>query len=35
MLATVRDDTSNVLNMQPITPNSENGIIQTSPVVAM
>ena len=35
MLATIRDDTRNVLNMQHITQNSNDGIIQTSPVVAM
>ena len=36
MLATIRDDTWNVLNMQHITPNSKkNGVIQTSMVVAL
>ena len=36
MLATIRDDTWNVRNMQHIIPNSKrNGIIQTSPVVAI
>ena len=35
MLATIRDDTWNVLNMQHIIPNSKDGIIQTSPVVAI
>ena len=36
MLATIRDDTWNVLNMQHIIPNSKDSvIIQASPLVAM
>ena len=36
MLATIRDDTWNVLNMQHLLPNwKKDGIIQTSPVVAI
>ena len=34
MLATIRDDTWNVLNMQPALQIRQDGIIQTSPVVA-
>ena len=35
MLATIRDDTWNVLNMQHIIPIRKDGIIQTFPVVAI
>ena len=37
MLATIRDDSQNVLNIQHIIPSSrsQDGIIQTSPVVAI
>ena len=35
MLATIHDDTWSVLNMQHIIPNSKDGVIQTSPVVAI
>ena len=35
MLATIRDDTWNVLNIQHITPIRKDGIIQTPPVVAI
>ena len=35
MLATIPDDTWNVLNMQHINPNSKSWVIQTSPVVAL
>ena len=35
MLATIRDDTCNVLNMQHITQIRKDGIIQTSPVPAI
>ena len=35
MLATIRDDTWNVHNMQHLIPNSKDGIIQTSPMVAI
>ena len=35
MLGTIRDDTWNVLNMQHITQIRKDGIIQTSPVVAI
>ena len=35
MLATIHDDTWNTLNMQHITPNSKNGIIQTSLVMVL
>ena len=35
MLATIRDDTWNVLSIQHIIPIRKSGIIQTSPVVAI
>ena len=35
MLATICDDTQNVLNIQHITPNKKDGIIQTPQVVAI
>ena len=35
MLAPIHDNTWNVLNMQHIPRNSKDGIIQTSPVVAI
>ena len=35
MLATIRDDTWNMLKMQHITPIRKHGIIQISPVMAM
>ena len=35
ILATIHDATSNMLNMQHVTPNLKDGIIETSPAVAI